>query len=259
MFPAALAIVVAAFPLRERGRAMAIFFGISGGLTAIGPIAGGYPDEWTWRAIFWINIPVAIDRARPDLASRARRRAAHPAKHRLPRRGADHRRRWGSSCSGSSRRACGAGAARATWACIVVGLALLRRRSSRWELRDRASRCCSCGSSATAASRSTTLVLGLISIVFVPFFFFAQRLRAGRRSARPPSQAGPLHPVLLPRLRDRRADRRADPRPARRAAGRSCSAARSARSASTCSPAAHRPRRSAASGRTSCSPAPGSG
>ncbi|MBV9336151.1 MAG: MFS transporter, partial [Solirubrobacterales bacterium] len=39
LFPAAVAIVVASFPLRERGKAMAIFFGISGGLTAIGPIA----------------------------------------------------------------------------------------------------------------------------------------------------------------------------------------------------------------------------
>src|SRR5450631_4144688 len=60
LFPAAVGIVVAAFPLRERGRAMAIFFGISGGLTAIGPIAGGFLTQWTWRAIFWINIPVAI-------------------------------------------------------------------------------------------------------------------------------------------------------------------------------------------------------
>src|SRR6201991_1606223 len=60
MFPAAVAIVVASFPLRERGRAMAIFFGISGGLTAIGPIAGGFLTQWTWRSIFWINIPVAI-------------------------------------------------------------------------------------------------------------------------------------------------------------------------------------------------------
>src|ERR1035441_7319565 len=60
MFPAAVGIVVASFPLRERGKAMAIFFGISGGLTAIGPIAGGYLTQWTWRSIFWINIPVAI-------------------------------------------------------------------------------------------------------------------------------------------------------------------------------------------------------
>jgi EmrB/QacA subfamily drug resistance transporter len=60
MIPAALAIVVATFPIRERGKALAIFFGVSGGLTSVGPIAGGYLTEWTWRAIFWINIPVAI-------------------------------------------------------------------------------------------------------------------------------------------------------------------------------------------------------
>ena len=39
---------------------MALFFGIAGGLTAIGPLLGGYLTEWTWRAIFWVNIPVAI-------------------------------------------------------------------------------------------------------------------------------------------------------------------------------------------------------
>jgi len=60
MFPAALAIVVQTFPLRERGRALALFFGIAGGLTAIGPILGGYLTQWTWRAIFWVNIPVAL-------------------------------------------------------------------------------------------------------------------------------------------------------------------------------------------------------
>jgi EmrB/QacA subfamily drug resistance transporter len=60
MFPAALAIVVQTFPLHERGKALAAFFGIAGGLTAIGPILGGYLTQWTWRAIFWVNIPVAI-------------------------------------------------------------------------------------------------------------------------------------------------------------------------------------------------------
>jgi EmrB/QacA subfamily drug resistance transporter len=60
MYPASLAIVVNTFPLRERGRALAKFFGIAGGLTAVGPLVGGYLTEWTWRAIFWINIPVAL-------------------------------------------------------------------------------------------------------------------------------------------------------------------------------------------------------
>jgi EmrB/QacA subfamily drug resistance transporter len=60
MFPAAIAIVVVTFDLHSRGRALALFFGVAGGLTAIGPIVGGYLIEWTWRAIFWINIPVAL-------------------------------------------------------------------------------------------------------------------------------------------------------------------------------------------------------
>lgn len=60
MIPAALAVVVSSFPIRERGKALAIFFGVSGGLTAVGPIAGGYLTQWTWRAIFWINVPIAV-------------------------------------------------------------------------------------------------------------------------------------------------------------------------------------------------------
>ena len=42
MFPAALAIVVQTFALRERGKALALFFGIAGGLTAVGPVLGGF-------------------------------------------------------------------------------------------------------------------------------------------------------------------------------------------------------------------------
>jgi len=60
MFPAALAITISSFPVETRGRAMALFFGITGALTSVGPIAGGYLTEWTWRSIFWINIPIAI-------------------------------------------------------------------------------------------------------------------------------------------------------------------------------------------------------
>src|SRR6516162_3569492 len=60
MFPAAIAIVVATFDLHSRGRALALFFGIAGGLTAIGPTVGGFLIEWTWRSIFWINVPVAL-------------------------------------------------------------------------------------------------------------------------------------------------------------------------------------------------------
>jgi MFS family permease len=56
MFPAAIAIVVVTFDLHSRGRALALFFGIAGALTAIGPVVGGFLIEWDWRSIFWINI-----------------------------------------------------------------------------------------------------------------------------------------------------------------------------------------------------------
>ena len=76
LFPAALAIVIQNFELSERGKALAIFFGIAGGLTAVGPILGGYLTSWTWRSIFWINLPVAaialvlIALAKPQSAHR---------------------------------------------------------------------------------------------------------------------------------------------------------------------------------------------
>lgn len=60
MFPAAIGIVVQGFPRASRGRAMAVFFAITGAMTALGPIAGGYLSVWTWRAIFWVNVPLAI-------------------------------------------------------------------------------------------------------------------------------------------------------------------------------------------------------
>lgn len=60
MFPAAIGMVVEGFPREVRGRAMATFFTITGAMTAVGPIAGGYLTEWTWRAVFWVNIPIAI-------------------------------------------------------------------------------------------------------------------------------------------------------------------------------------------------------
>ncbi len=60
MIPAALALVISAYPIDKRGQALGIFFGVTGALTSIGPIAGGYLTQIDWRAIFWINIPIAI-------------------------------------------------------------------------------------------------------------------------------------------------------------------------------------------------------
>ena len=91
MFPAAIAIVVQTFDLRSRGRALALFFGVAGGLTAVGPIAGGYLIEWTWRAIFWINIPVAVI-ALILIAISHPPNEKRTGPDRLPRPGADRRR-----------------------------------------------------------------------------------------------------------------------------------------------------------------------
>jgi EmrB/QacA subfamily drug resistance transporter len=61
LIPSATVLVLDAFPGSERGKGLAIFFIVAGLFTAVGPIAGSYLTEfWTWRAIFWINVPVAL-------------------------------------------------------------------------------------------------------------------------------------------------------------------------------------------------------
>ena len=57
MFPAAVGIVVASFPLHERGRAMAIFFGISGGLTGtIASVTGWFPAEHAGEVFLFLGV-----------------------------------------------------------------------------------------------------------------------------------------------------------------------------------------------------------
>jgi EmrB/QacA subfamily drug resistance transporter len=61
LIPSATVLVLDAFPPKERGKGLAVFFIAAGLFTAIGPVAGSYLTEfWTWRAIFWINVPVAL-------------------------------------------------------------------------------------------------------------------------------------------------------------------------------------------------------
>ncbi len=60
LMPAAITTVYTTASLERRGRSMAAFFGIAGAFTALGPVVGSYLLHWSWRAIFWVNIPVAI-------------------------------------------------------------------------------------------------------------------------------------------------------------------------------------------------------
>lgn len=59
MFPAALGIVAAGVDRQRRASAMATFFAVTGAMTCIGPMFGGYLATITWRSIFWINLPIA--------------------------------------------------------------------------------------------------------------------------------------------------------------------------------------------------------
>ncbi|MFW0794524.1 MFS transporter [Gordonia sp. CPCC 205515] len=61
MMPVSAKIVMDAFPITERGRAMAVYAGVSQIFLAIGPLIGGALTEWvSWRAVFWLNVPVGV-------------------------------------------------------------------------------------------------------------------------------------------------------------------------------------------------------
>jgi EmrB/QacA subfamily drug resistance transporter len=209
LFPAAVGVVVAAFPVHERGKAMAIFFGIAGGLTAIGPIAGGFLTQWTWRAIFWINIPVAIIALL--LISRTEKEP-EPQPVKLDYRGAVLiTGAMGLIVLGFEQSSVWGWSSPATWASLVIGVVLMVVFVF-WELhtddpllqlrifRDR-------------AFAVDSAALGLMSIAFVPFFFFASvysQVSLGKTS----SQAGEyllyffLGFVIMSQIGGRMLDRR---------------------------------------------------
>src|SRR4051794_8651065 len=61
MMPATLSIITNAFPPSERGKAIGTWAGVSAIALALGPLVGGWlTEDVTWRAIFFINVPVAI-------------------------------------------------------------------------------------------------------------------------------------------------------------------------------------------------------
>lgn len=61
MMPATLSIITNAFPPEERGKAIGTWAGVSAIALALGPLVGGWlTEDVTWRAIFFLNVPVAV-------------------------------------------------------------------------------------------------------------------------------------------------------------------------------------------------------
>src|SRR5437899_4216256 len=60
LIPGSLAIISASFDAEHRGRAIGTWSGFSAITTAIGPVLGGWLIEhFSWRAVFFLNMPIA--------------------------------------------------------------------------------------------------------------------------------------------------------------------------------------------------------
>ena len=61
IMPATLSIIMHVFPQEERGKAMSVWAGMAAVGICLGPLIGGSVIElWSWPAVFWINVPVAV-------------------------------------------------------------------------------------------------------------------------------------------------------------------------------------------------------
>jgi len=61
LVPGSLALISSSFDVKERGKAIGTWSGFSAMTTAIGPVLGGWlVEHWSWRAAFFLNLPLAV-------------------------------------------------------------------------------------------------------------------------------------------------------------------------------------------------------
>ena len=132
---------------------MAAFFGVAGGMTALGPLVGGYLIEIVLAGDLLDQRAGRDHRGRADVmatpTTRSDRRRSTTGAPSSPLSGSA---RWSSA---SSRRASGAGRARPPSAASWSGWSSIAL-FVRVELRTPSTRSCRCGSSPTRHSRPTT-------------------------------------------------------------------------------------------------------
>jgi EmrB/QacA subfamily drug resistance transporter len=58
--PGSLAIIAASFHGADRSAAIGAWSGLGGIAGAVGPFVGGWLVEWSWRAVFLINLPLTV-------------------------------------------------------------------------------------------------------------------------------------------------------------------------------------------------------
>ncbi|PRY48415.1 EmrB/QacA subfamily drug resistance transporter [Geodermatophilus tzadiensis] len=58
--PGSLAIISASFSGEDRAAAVGAWSGLGGVAGAVGPFLGGWLVEWNWRAVFLLNLPLAV-------------------------------------------------------------------------------------------------------------------------------------------------------------------------------------------------------
>ncbi|NGX27457.1 MAG: Multidrug resistance protein Stp [Chlamydiae bacterium] len=61
LIPSSSAITFNSFPPHQRGKAMGLYVSIGSIFLALGPFLGGlFTQYFTWRLVFWINLPIAL-------------------------------------------------------------------------------------------------------------------------------------------------------------------------------------------------------